>query len=123
MPSYMSGNKIVGGEDAPDPIPWQVSLRRGGKHFCGGTILDAKTILSAAHCTDVDGDLSGHYVMAGSTNKFSGGQVVEIEKGIWTSGEMAFGHGHTRGGPGTRNSGYPTRNFGYFVYPSSLGTR
>ena len=46
-------DRIVGGKKANGPIPWQVSiqLRKGiWKHFCGGTILDANTILSAAHC-------------------------------------------------------------------------
>ena len=52
---------IVGGEDAPDPIPWQIFLRFklkieddgcATKRFfsCGGTILDEETILTAAHC-------------------------------------------------------------------------
>ena len=37
--------RIVGGKDAPYPIPWQASIGS-----CGATILDAKTLLSAAHC-------------------------------------------------------------------------
>ena len=44
--SQSMNTRIVGGEDAPDPIPWQVHVDRG----CGGTILDETTILSAAHC-------------------------------------------------------------------------
>ena len=40
--------------DVVSPIPWQVSLRYENwgnyKHFCGGTILDSTTILTAAHC-------------------------------------------------------------------------
>ena len=43
-------DKIVGGVTAASPIPWQVSVRRGKRHFCGGTILNEWTILSAAHC-------------------------------------------------------------------------
>ena len=49
----MTGDRIVGGEAAAEPIPWQVSVRQGQSgwgHFCGGTILDANTVLSAAHC-------------------------------------------------------------------------
>ena len=52
---------IVGGKDAPDPIPWQIFLRfklkieddgcaTEGFFSCGGTILDEETILTAAHC-------------------------------------------------------------------------
>ena len=52
----LNADRIVGGQDASSEIPWQVSVRAGmdtnlqGTHWCGGTILDAKTILSAAHC-------------------------------------------------------------------------
>ena len=47
MPSFMkNGDRIVGGQDAPSPIPWQITKQYG----CGGTILDSTTILSAAHC-------------------------------------------------------------------------
>ena len=42
-------NKIVGGENAPSPIPWQAKVHVGGV-LCGGTIIDETTILSAAHC-------------------------------------------------------------------------
>jgi len=58
IPSWINFNgKIVGGLTAQLPIPWQVQVRvsanslganKGG--FCGGTILDEETILSAAHC-------------------------------------------------------------------------
>ena len=58
IPSWMKStftDRIVGGKTAIGPIPWQVSMqvRQEGyypMHFCGGTILDANTVLSAAHC-------------------------------------------------------------------------
>ncbi|CAL9699060.1 unnamed protein product [Knipowitschia caucasica] len=44
-------NKIVGGEDAPaGSWPWQVSLQRFGQHICGGSLINRKWIMSAAHC-------------------------------------------------------------------------
>ena len=44
---------VIGGQVAKAPIPWQVSIEdRTYGQFCGGTILDSKTILSAAHCFD-----------------------------------------------------------------------
>ena len=68
--------KIVGGQIAPSPISWQVSVQIGGSHFCGGTILDTYTILSAAHCFDYYGvELDGFSIRAGSRKKSSGGQV------------------------------------------------
>ena len=70
--------EIVGGQQAPSPIPWQVSVQIGGSHFCGGTILDTYTILSAAHCFDdydYEGALDRFSIRAGSREWSSGGQV------------------------------------------------
>ena len=68
--------KIVGGQIAPSPIPWQVSVQSEGSHFCGGTILDAFTILSAAHCLNNYGEsIEGLSIRAGSRKWSSGGQV------------------------------------------------
>ena len=71
MPNFMLQSKIVGGEAAPTMIPWQVALLSGNFQFCGGTILDRCTILTAAHC----GVNTGHTIRAGSITKTSGGQV------------------------------------------------
>ena len=55
-----NSDRITGGEFAPSNIPWQAQIHMGKNshfgqgfmemHYCGATILDAKTILSAAHC-------------------------------------------------------------------------
>ena len=43
---------VVGGTPTPGSAhPWQVSIQSGG-HMCGGTIVDATTIVTAAHCTE-----------------------------------------------------------------------
>ena len=76
IPDFMT-NKIVGGQTAPRPIPWQVSIRSHGSHFCGGTILDATTVLSAGHCFD-GGNRNGLTILAGTVNrKDQSGQVSE----------------------------------------------
>ena len=59
-----NSDRIVGGEFAPANIPWQAQVHMGENshyadqlgptHFCGATILDAKTVLSAAHCFFAD---------------------------------------------------------------------
>ncbi|KAI4476995.1 hypothetical protein M0804_013175 [Polistes exclamans] len=43
--------RIVGGENAiPREFPWLVSITRKGGHFCAGTILNSRFVLTAAHC-------------------------------------------------------------------------
>ena len=75
----MSLDRIVGGETAAEAIPWQVSVRScesGSCHFCGGTIIDELTVLSAAHCFTVGGSMGGKYIMAGAVSRMStSGQV------------------------------------------------
>merc|ERR550539_2116256 len=89
FPSFMTGDRIVGGVAASSPIPWQVSVRQcqsGGCHFCGGTILDEKTVMCAAHCFTKGQSMSGYYVTAGVTNRNDGsGQTIEIANGVWNS--------------------------------------
>jgi secreted trypsin-like serine protease len=46
--------KIVGGApvNPPHSVPWQVGLLIDAGGFCGGTIINVNTILTAAHCLD-----------------------------------------------------------------------
>ena len=72
MPSFMqNADRIVGGEAASSMIPWQVFILTGTGFSCGGTIIDACTILSAAHC----GITTEGSIRAGSLKNTIGGQV------------------------------------------------
>jgi len=43
--------KIIGGQEAPKhEFPWQISLRQLGQHICGGSLINEKQIICAAHC-------------------------------------------------------------------------
>ena len=89
MPSWMiASDRIVGGQKAKKSIPWQVSIRKcndlefflesmnmANCHFCGGTILDEYTVLSAAHCFNKGGSVKGYSIMAGHKNRKKKKQV------------------------------------------------
>lgn len=61
-----SGIQIVGGEKArKGDYPFIVSLAKNGTHYCGGTLLNEKTILTAAHCGEPS-DMSLFKARAGS---------------------------------------------------------
>ena len=80
-----ASNRIINGKTAPSPIPWQVHLRQGSpsvfSYFCGGTIIDAKTILTAAHCFH-GMNLKGtdFFVTAGIVHVDGAGQSAFVEK-------------------------------------------
>jgi trypsin len=78
-PSFPEGDfpeeHIVGGVAASaGDAPFIVSVQRSGSHFCGGSLLNANTVLTAAHCAAaVNSNPSGITVRAGSLNRNSGG--------------------------------------------------
>ncbi|XP_037656489.1 coagulation factor VII [Choloepus didactylus] len=48
-----SRGRIVGGKVCPKgECPWQAMLKLNGELLCGGTLLDATWVVSAAHCFD-----------------------------------------------------------------------
>jgi len=76
----VSGIQIVGGEAASaGDFPFIVSLSQGGSHFCGGVLLNANTVVTAAHCS-VGQSASSVKVRAGSLQRSSGGTQVSVRQ-------------------------------------------
>ncbi len=79
--------KIVGGVLAPEK-PWQVSLFSGDKplgadastgHFCGGVLIHAQWVITAAHCVDAKAKDSFR-IMAGSASLAEGGVIYAVSE-------------------------------------------
>ena len=74
MASVTGLERIINGQQAPSPIPWQAHMRQGSptggfSFFCGGTILDSTTILTAAHCYHgKDLTATNFFIAAGATH-------------------------------------------------------
>ena len=42
---------VIGGETAiPGAWPWQVALHSNGRYICGGSLISATWVVTAAHC-------------------------------------------------------------------------
>ncbi|KAH6695456.1 trypsin [Plectosphaerella plurivora] len=70
--------KVVGGSNAEaGEFPFIVSLQGSEGHFCGGTLLDASTVLTAAHCGG-ESDVGNLSVRAGSLDRTTGGHLIPV---------------------------------------------
>lgn len=76
--------RIVNGTDTTiEAIPFQVSLQFYGQHSCGGVILNAKTVLTAAHCLEYINEfnpVSALSIRIGSSFLHRDGQVIDIRE-------------------------------------------
>ncbi|KAM4632595.1 prostasin-like isoform 2-T2 [Discoglossus pictus] len=86
-------SRIMGGGDSLDGAwPWQVSLRYNGKHFCGGSLINNKWVVSAAHCfesyspSQVLVYLGSYQLTQSSSHQISVGLKQVIKRSNFTGG-------------------------------------
>ena len=73
---------IIGGQPIDiSQAPWIVSIQESGSHFCGGSIINAEWILTAAHCV-VANEPTDLIIHAGATNQTQSnvGQWVLVDR-------------------------------------------
>lgn len=77
-----SNDKIINGFEAKsNSWPWMISLRKWGTHYCGGSLISAYFVLTAAHCV-YRMQPENITVVVGLHNiyKFNTSQIYEVEK-------------------------------------------
>jgi len=74
IPSIVGGVPATAGD-----FPFIVSFQKNGQHFCGGSLLDSTTVLTAAHCVDGQ-SLSGLTVRAGTLTRNAGGVTAAVSE-------------------------------------------
>ncbi|XP_012542639.1 chymotrypsin-1 [Monomorium pharaonis] len=122
--------KIVGGNTASEgQYPYQASLRYGGQHFCGGSVIDKRWILTASHCLSSFNDTGIDIVLGTNTLDKGGDGYSSIKRWIHPFYNPALIR-HDIGliklnkdivfGDKVKPIALPTKNFNKSDYPATL---
>ncbi|GAB2992417.1 serine protease [Amycolatopsis acidiphila] len=80
QPGSAAEPRLVGGTAADQPYPFAASLQTtGGEFFCGGSLIQASWVVTAAHCLQ-GRDAASFTVRVGSNDRTQGGEVGKPDR-------------------------------------------
>ncbi|EZA59134.1 hypothetical protein DMN91_008353 [Ooceraea biroi] len=128
--SFNQSPKIVGGSSAGEgQYPYQASLRYRGRHFCGGSIINKRWILTASHCLTGFNDTAISVVLGTNTLDKGGDEYASIKKWVhpfYSSALIRNDIGLIKldrdivFGDKVKPINLPAKNFDKFDYPAML---